>query len=322
MTAVAFALLFGSVGLTPHYAGVWPRDFGGPKKPHQQISAPAVHTITVLPNAASRTAPQGPGATTPREDSALAPVSAGSRYLSGTFTDTPEHLGLAKEMQQREDEAKAALADGRPADAVKWLTKPGKFLPKGAVVDENLLFDAYLWLGKTDEAYKLFTGVPLDKSASDETLVRASLVAALKGEVYEGQREYLVRQVAFSPGSPEPTWIPVGYSPKAVAMLSLIELGAVVSAHSDEPNLYFYSSEALKLDATCCWAAGIYAGIMTKFGHFQEAKRALLGAMDRAVGDEKVSLKYLLWRAQWFIDHPKVKNSEHFAMRDPFPNMK
>ena len=226
------------------------------------------------------------------------------------------------ELQEHEDEARAALADLRPADAAKWLTKPGKYLPKGSIVDANLLFDAYLWMGRVDDAYNLMAGIPLDNTASPETLVRASLVAALKGEIYQGQREYLVERTKRPGGSQDDSWIPTGYSPKAIAMLSVIELGALVSAHSDEPNLYFYSSEALKIDPTGYWAAATYADIMTKLGHFREAKRALLGAMGTAVGFDREVLNHALWRAQWYIDHPKVKNNEHFAMRDPFPGMK
>jgi hypothetical protein len=61
---------------------------------------------------------------------------------------------------------------------------------------------------------------------------------------------------------------------------------------------------------------------MIQLGHYREAKRALLGALDTSEGFDRFLIKDKLQMAQWYIDHLKAKNAYHFAMRDPFPNMK
>ena len=316
-----FALIL-CLGLTPHYAGVWPRDFGGPKKPHQQISTPAAQTVTVRPTAPRGETSSGAGPKLPGTGSVVAQVAAGSQYLSGKFVATPEGVGFANELIEHENEARKALADLRPIDAVKWLTKPGKFLPKGSIVDANLLFDAYLWSGRLDDAYDLMAGMPLDNTASEETLLRASLVAALRGEVYKGQREYVMSVVNRFDGNKGAGWVPDGYSPKSIAVLSAIMVSGSASLHNDAPNRFFYISEALKLDPTSSAAAGEYAYIMIELGHYKEATRALMGAMDAAEGFDKFLLKDKLQMAQWYLNHPNAKSGYHYAMRDPFPNMK
>ena len=165
-----------------------------------------------------------------------------------TDEDRDAMNAYSSEWGERYYGAREALSENRPRDAVAWLLKPGRYV--AVPIDRPLLADAYFRIGAVNDAYRVMAdGMRAGNADRAETL-RASLVAALNGEVYRGQREYVAAFLKTRAGN---SWkedrVPAGFSPKTLVFLSTLAL-AEDSRDQFDPNYYYYSVEANRLDPT------------------------------------------------------------------------
>jgi hypothetical protein len=313
MTLTILCLLVAS-GHKPRFAGHWPEGLAKHAKIVKQqppgvlqIASPLMGSPALKNSGSSSLGQSGQGGA----------VTADSVHL------TPEEMqtlraGLA-EMGERRQKAEAAIADWRPRDAIAALTEPGKYFH--GILGPTLMFDAYIRMDDLKDAYDLMALVARAESgkfSDDEEMLRASLIAALRGEVYEGQREAVVKRF----GESEYTKYGLtGYSSKTIVLLSLLRLVTDSMLTGDDPSRYYYSVKAFQMAPSNPLVALGYAELMHKMGHCREAMRALKGIESRVVGFDRTLLLSQEHDAEWWIERPDRKAPYTLHMRDPIPDL-
>ena len=147
------------------------------------------------------------------------------------------------------------------------------------------LADLYFRVGRNADAYRLLAPLATEQ-ASKETLLRASVAAALRGEVYPGQRAYCARSILrYYETDDRPEYVPQGETPAAVLTLSLLATAAECSSHHEAPNVRYYGGLALRRDPGNPLACHLLAYYASEDRRYAEAILLLRQGAARARGD-------------------------------------
>ena len=149
-----------------------------------------------------------------------------------------------------------------------------------------MLADLYVALGRYGDAYRLMA--PLATADADEpTLLRCSVAAALRGEVYLGQRAYCVASVHrhWSDVDDRPEYLPRGESPDAVLTLSLLATAVEASSHHDVEVVRLYGGLALKRDPGNPLVCELFSDYALAERRLPEAIAYLERGLSRTSGD-------------------------------------
>jgi tetratricopeptide (TPR) repeat protein len=171
------------------------------------------------------------------------------------------------------------IYEGNDNGALKYLRDA---YVTSAVDAGALIVDIDLRLGKFKNAYEDFLEYP---QAHDGSITpRLSLVASLNGQVFDGQREYLIAYIIARWGQDKQELLdtfPKGDSPKAVASLSYVALGDAI-APFDNLDAISDFEHSLKLDCGNPMTLSSLSLAYVEDGRYLDALRALQAALPKA----------------------------------------
>lgn len=146
------------------------------------------------------------------------------------------------------------------------------------------LADAYFRLDKSSLAYQaLAPYATID--ADPQLLLRASLAAAKKREVYDGQKQYCLKVIG-SYTDPQTTALAFsgGETPAAVELASWVAIGVDANSSHNPDTAAFYFKQALKKDPSNPIANLLLGEIYQAHGEYANAVACFQKALPRAVG--------------------------------------
>jgi hypothetical protein len=256
--------------------------------------------------------PTGPRSSSARNSGTLA--SRGKQGVEHRSADpypfSPEdieginahHLARGRAME----DAGRFLDDGLPVLAKARIESYLITYPWDDVV-VPLLSDALFRLGMDAAAYELLAP-RADRWAAPDLLLRASLAAAKRGEVYSGQKEYCVNVLAGG------TWaemrqaivqssVPTGTSPSELVLLSYLALGAGVVVHVEDRSLSYYLGKVLEMDSLNPLANRCLGDFHLRNHRYPQAVNAYERALVRARDPMKRIIQRQLETARYLRDN-------------------
>ncbi|HEY3779757.1 MAG TPA: tetratricopeptide repeat protein [Fimbriimonadaceae bacterium] len=214
----------------------------------------------------------------------VAPVSKGQHinaFPGGEMTKEQQRLVRDWTLNDMRSKAKAwsMIYEGEDDKALTYLRDAYESTSVGA---GTLIVDIDLRLGRFKAAYEDFMEYP---QAHDGSLApRLSLVASLNGQVFNGQRNYLIDYIVKRWGQDMQELLdtfPVGDSPKAVAALSYVALGDTI-AQFDNLDAISDFEHSLKLDPGNPMTLATLALAYIEDGRYLDGLKALEEALLKA----------------------------------------
>ena len=158
------------------------------------------------------------------------------------------------------------------------------------------LMDVEMARGDFVSAYKVAVPFVRGGYASIGTLLRASLAAAKCGEVYEGQRDFLVKHLV---GGADPSeilpWLPSGDSPDVIAALSACAIGGELGSRKlDGRALPFYEMARSSDPTNPLFCEGSALCLAEKC-RYTEAIKMLASAYARSRGGMHDEIRASIW---------------------------
>ena len=225
-------------------------------------------------------------------------TSAGERPQTANVTYTtgsPEGLAESRRSDAEvRDDVKMAL-DGKPGIARKRLED--ELLLRNH--SENVavpLMDVEMANGDFASAYKVAVPYVKQGQPTNQLLLRASLAAAKCGEVYEGQRDFLVKHLVdiYAPSEVLP-WLPSGESADAIATLSAYSIALEVGTRRrDGRALPFYEMARSSDPTNPLFCSGAAACLAEKY-RYTEAITVLASAYARSRGGMHDEIRASIW---------------------------
>ncbi len=196
------------------------------------------------------------------------------------------------------------LEGGRPLNAVIVLENRLRDHPIDRAIIASWLADAYFRLGLNVRAYELLAPLA-NPYAMDRNLLRASLAASRRGEVYPGQRQYCVRLICtrfYEEMAQEvlSSSVPTGSSSRDVMLMSLLAIGLESSAW--EHNEVYYYGQALSMDANNPLALWKLGDIHLRNERWAQAVTSYERALFRAQGPMRGPIEQNLYLARYRRD--------------------
>jgi hypothetical protein len=149
----------------------------------------------------------------------------------------------------------------------------------------ELLADVYFRRQNPQQALAILAPRVSSQSTS-EILLRGSLASARTGRVFQGQREFVVREIVghwtIFRVTDNSTWLPQGNTPHDLEIMSCLALGTAANYSDIAPR--FYLSETLRLDPgnpLACYAMG---GSEVNAKHYAAAERLFEAGLARCSG--------------------------------------
>lgn len=181
-------------------------------------------------------------------------------------------------------EAGSALDSGRlgPARSLLEATLSMKMSQSGLV----LLADTYLREGKHDKAYTLLAPF-VHTFAGRDILLLASLAAAKRGEVYEGQADYCIKSILLYHSSREESVLkilPKARDARTLEFLSSLALAVKFGSTLNGAGFHHYMSLALEIKPTDVFANFHAADMFIQKKDYLSAKRSLHLVQERGNG--------------------------------------
>jgi predicted Zn-dependent protease len=171
--------------------------------------------------------------------------------------------------------------------------------------DHNPMFvrtlaDSYFRLGRVNDAYDVLA--PLTRRGADpDLLLRASLAAALRGESYEGQREFCIDSFTRLINWVDPAQLmPSATGQQELVALSFLGLGATSVTYAQDSNAEFYLTRELALDPGNPFACYLLGETLMGVKRYREAAEMFKTGEARAKGALLEALKQDLRSAESF----------------------
>lgn len=211
------------------------------------------------------------------------------------------HAGFARDIKR----AEALIDQGGSAE--------GRLLLEGRLAAfpwEGLtairLADAHFQLEQNQAAYNLLA--PRATSyAAEGLLLRASLAAARRGEVYPGQRQYCLDRIlpqdwAEMKGALLESSVPSENTPRSVELLSSLAI-ALSESSVREPHVLYHLANVLRIDPTNPLASWRIGDIHLRNRRYADAARSYERAQSRARGPMVTIVKRQLEIAKYLRDN-------------------
>ncbi len=203
--------------------------------------------------------------------------------------------------------AENLILEGRWSEALTGLEGFLNLYPDEESIVPTLA-DACFRIGLNQRAYDALA--PFARTgAMPETLVRASLAASRRGEVYPGQRDYCI---AYLPGGSRPqlrsavlmSSVPSGQRPRDLEVLSLLVLGTGKGLNAGEHRpAAFYLSEVLRLDPSNPLANSELGDVHLRSHRYAQAVVCYERAVARARSPMLEAIRRQLETARYLRDH-------------------
>ena len=145
------------------------------------------------------------------------------------------------------------------------------------------LMDVEMASGDFASAYKVAVPFVRRGNATTQFLLRASLAAAKCGEVYEGQRDFLVKHLVdiYAPSEIR-VWLPSGESAEVVATLSAYSVAAELGTRRRDGRALPFYEMARSSDPTNPLFCSGAAASLAELNRYSEAIKVLASAYGRA----------------------------------------
>ena len=237
------------------------------------------------------------------------PITQPAGKIDFTVSDPSEFVtvapGIFRPMTPAEYAAEQATEQEEWSRKALWLQKADQFVEKGDFAKARPIYEqelrdvpgdettalslAKLCLkeGKVDEMYALTIG-GITKSSSRNHWLWASLALSLKGQVVEGQRDYLVD--GYFRGIDSANLCQSDSSVKTLQILSALALGcSMFGPYSAEPVEQYFMGMVLRLDSNNPMAHDLLGRIALRHYRGAEAVAEFSETVKYAKGDIKVA---------------------------------
>jgi hypothetical protein len=153
------------------------------------------------------------------------------------------------------------------------------------------LMDLELTHDDAIDAYKIAAAFMKFPGSSIELQLRASLAAALVGEVYQGQREFVEQHIKISMCKDSIDACPQGDSPNAVAILSALAIANDDYCQANRVDAIPYASLVLRLDPGNPGACDLLGEAIAQTTYnYTQAIGVFMKGISRAKGVTKLQL--------------------------------